>query len=177
MRCLDRLGTNVVLQDEANNGRWAGNGGGGYWQPLEWMASTYRAVTEPSVSFDYNVDPMMVGNLVDMAFDGQSAITQRGLRGPGCHYVGDAALDPSDGDPSSAAANAGDKPEFLALAPWVRGDAPRSELRDTGARLAPGSGDALENDYLETALVADLTFPPDPARGGCAGGAPRDRRR
>jgi hypothetical protein len=167
MRCLDRLGANVVAQDEANDGRWAGNGGGGYWQPLEWMGSTYRAVADPTVSFQYNVDPMMVGNLVDLPFDGQSAITQRGLQGAGCHYAGNAALDPADGDPSWAAPDAGDKPEFLALAPWVRGDAPRSELRDTGAKLAPGSGDPLENDYAETALVADLTFPPDPQRAGC----------
>ena len=167
MRCLDRLGANVVAQDEANDGRWAGNGGNGYWQPLEWMRSTWRAVSDPSVGFEYNVDPMLVGNLVDLPFDGQSAITQRGLHGGGCHYVGNQRLDPADGDPASAAGDAGDKPEFLALAPWVRGDAPRSELRDTGKRLAPGSGDPLENDYAETALVADLTFPPDPARAGC----------
>ena len=37
------------------------------------------------------------------------------------------------------------------------------------ARLAPGSGDRLENDYLETALVADLPFPVDRPRRGCAG--------
>jgi hypothetical protein len=167
MRCLQQLGANVVVQDEANPGRWAGNGGNGYWQPLEWMRSTYRAVSDPSVAFDYDVDPMMVGNLVDLAFDGQSAITQRGLRAPGCHYVGNAVLDQADGDPTSAASDAGDKSEFLAVAPWVTGDASRAALRDTGARLAPGSRDPLENDYVETALVADLTFPPDPTRAGC----------
>ena len=48
------------------------------------------------------------------------------------------------------------KPEFLALAPWVTEDAPRAALRATAAQLAPGSNDALENDYLETAVWADL---------------------
>ena len=49
------------------------------------------------------------------------------------------------------------RPEFLVLAPWVTLDASRTQLRDTGSKLAPGSGDALENDYLETAVWADLT--------------------
>lgn len=178
MRCLDELGANVVMQDEANPGRWAGNGGGGFWQPLEWMGSTYRAVADPSVRFAYNVTPMLVGNLADLAFDGQTAITQRGLAGTGCHYVGDRVLEPGDGDPASALAAAGDKAQFLALAPWVAPDGPRAALRAVGARLAPGSGDPLQNDYLETAVIADLTFPPDPARGSCgaASGAPASAR-
>jgi hypothetical protein len=166
MRCLDRLGANVVLQDEANPGRWAGAGGQSPWQPLEWMASTWRAVSDPTVRFAYNVTPMMVGNLADLAFDGQSAITQRGAtRGGGCHYVGDAAPQPED--PAQFVPDAGPKRQFVALAPWVRPDAPRPQLRATGAQLAPGSGSALENDYLETALVADLPFPPDRHRKGC----------
>ena len=52
------------------------------WQPLEWMTSTWRAVADRDVAFDYNVTPHMVGNLADLAFDGQTAITQRGLRAP-----------------------------------------------------------------------------------------------
>src|ERR1700740_25955 len=43
MRCLDELGANVVIQDEANiGGRWPGPDGNGIeqWQPLSWMAST-----------------------------------------------------------------------------------------------------------------------------------------
>ena len=67
----------------------------------------------------------------------------------------------------SAAAFAGLKPQFLTLAPWVTPDASRAALRTTGAKLAPGSHDGLENDYVETAAVADLTFPADPARAGC----------
>jgi glycerophosphoryl diester phosphodiesterase len=152
MRCLDHLGTNLVMQDEANPGRWAADAGSGMWQPEEWLTSTWRAVTDPTVGFDYNVTPHMVGNLADLAFDGQTAITQRGLRSRrGCNYVG----------------NPGVKREFVAIAPWVTPDAPRDELRATGAKLAPGSGDALENDYVETAIAADLPFPPKPRRKGC----------
>jgi hypothetical protein len=46
-------------------------------------------------------------------------------------------------------------------------DGPRSRLRAVGAQLEHGSGSRLENDYVETALVADLPFPPDPNRNGC----------
>jgi hypothetical protein len=38
----------------------------------------------------------------------------------------------------------------------VRTDGPRADLLAQSARLAPGSGDPQENDYLETAVYADL---------------------
>jgi len=169
MRCVDKLGANVVMQDEANPGRWTGEDGDGIekWQPLSWMTSTWRAAADPTVAFDYNVTPHLVGNLADLAFDGQTAITQRRLRGPACHYVGNERWIDGEDRPDLKD-EAGPKREFLAIAPWVTGSAPRDDLRAVGARLAPGSGDALENDYLETAVVADLTFPRDPGRIGCA---------
>ncbi len=155
MPCMDALGVDVVVQDEANPGRWAMDYAGG-WQPLEWMNSTWRTVAEPGVKFRYNVTPMLVGNLLDLPFDGQSAITARGGQDPLRHYVGNLEFSPGV-DVDWYQAFVGDKPEFLALAPWVSEDAPRDVLRATGAQLAPGSGDALENDYLETAVWADLT--------------------
>ena len=154
MPCMDSLGVDTVIQAEANPGRWTANGGGGYWQPLEWMGSAWRAVADPSAHFRYAVNPMMVGNLLDLPFDGQSAILARGHRGRPQHYVGNGALGPDD--PTAAGVYAGGKPEFLALAPWVIPDASRSALAAEGARLAPGSGDPQENDYLETAVYADL---------------------
>lgn len=171
MRCLDRLGANLVMQDEANPGRWAGDGGGGYWQPLEWMRSTWRAASDPTVEFDYNVTPHMVGNLADLPFDGQTAITQRGL-GAGdpdaerCTYIGN-RFHPAK-DPESARDDAGPKREFLAIAPWVVPGGPREHLREVGEKLAPSSNQPLENDYVETAIAADLPFPPEPNRPGCA---------
>jgi hypothetical protein len=170
MRCLSRLGANLVIQDDANPGRWTGPDGNGIerWQPMSWMASTYRAVSDPGVRFDYNVTAMMVGNLADLTFDGQSAITQRGLRGRGCHYIGNRAFVPGQDQPIFRR-YAGSKPDFLALAPWVAADGPRARLRRVGAELAPDSGNRLRDDYVETALVADLPFPVDRRRADCAG--------
>jgi len=178
MRCLDQLGTNLVIQDEANGGGpppsgiWPADSGEGNWQPLEWNRSTWRAAADPTVSFDYNVTPFMVGNLADLGFDGQTSITQRGLRtGPGCHYVGAGVFipEPPERDPEHLRVYSGPKTEFVAIVPWVTPDAPRPELRATGARLAQGSGHSLENNYLETSIAADLPFPPDPHRPSCAG--------
>jgi glycerophosphoryl diester phosphodiesterase len=154
MPCMDALGVDVVVQAEANPGRWVVEQAGG-WQALEWMASTWRTVAEPGVKFRYNVTPHMVGNLLDLVFDGQSAITKRGANAPLRHYVGNTEFTPAT-DPAGYQVYAGDKTEFLELAPWVTPDAPRDELRATGAKLAPGSNDPLENDYLETAVWADL---------------------
>jgi len=177
MLCMDQLGANLVMQDEANPGRWAS--GEGFWQPLEWMASSWRAVADPTVDFDYNVTPFMVGNLADLEFDGQTSITQRGLKGVNfgsqkrkrCSYVGNSKLQTGapENDPADYGVYAGGKREFIGLAPWVAKDGPRSKLRAIGAALAPGSGSPRENDYLETAVVADLPFPPFPHRASCLG--------
>lgn len=154
MACMNRLGVDTVIQAEANPGRWPANGGGGYWQPLEWMASAWRAVADPTVGFRYAVNPMMVGNLFDLPFDGQSAILARGAHRTPRHYVGNGSRRSSD--PIAAGVYAGDKRQFLALAPWVVGGRSRARLRAEGARLAPGSGSPQENHYLETAVYADL---------------------
>jgi hypothetical protein len=145
--CMDALGVDTMIQAEANNGRWAGTGGLGYWQPLEWMQSAWRAVADPTLRIRYAVNPFMVGNLLDMPFDGQSAILARGARTRPRTYVGNTVPERQE---------SGLKPQFLALAPWVRGDGPRADLLAQSARLAPGSGDPQENDYLETAVYADL---------------------
>jgi hypothetical protein len=155
MPCMDALGVDVVIQAEANPGRWAVDQAGG-WQPLEWMASTWRSVAEPTVGFRYNITAHLVGNLLDLPFDGQTAITRRGAQAPQRHYVGNLEFDEAN-DVAAYRVFQGEKTEFVALAPWVVADAPREQLRATGAQLAPGSGEALENDYLETAVWADLT--------------------
>jgi hypothetical protein len=173
MRCLNQLGANVVMQDEANPGAWTGPDGDGVerWQPLSWMTSTWRAAADPTVAFDYNVTPFIVGNVADLTFDGQTAITQRGLPGRGCHYIGNARWIQGEDRPDLTD-EAGPKPEFIGIARWVRPDGSREDLRASGAKLAPGSGDALENDYVETAVIADLTFPRDAERPGCVQDTP-----
>lgn len=154
MSCMDALGVDLVVQAEANPGRWATYQAGG-WQPLEWMASTWRTVAEPGARFRYNVTAHLVGNLLDLPFDGQTAITARGASAAPRHYVGNLEFEPGT-DVDWYQAFQGEKTEFLGLAPWVTDDAPRAALAATGAALAPGSRDPLENDYLETAVWADL---------------------
>jgi glycerophosphoryl diester phosphodiesterase len=174
MRCLSKLGANVVIQDEANDGRWAGTGGQGAWQPLEWMGSSWRDVTDPGVHIKYNVTPFMVGNLADLVFDGQSSIAQsRPAHGKGCSYIGNRRFmpKPPESDPHKFRAYAGRKRQFIAMAPWVvRGSRDRDRLRGIAADLAPGSGSSIENDYLETAIIADLPFPPARHREACVRG-------
>jgi hypothetical protein len=106
---------------------------------------------------------MLVGNLADTPFDGQSAILERGRRGNGCHYIGDGSFLPSQ-DQSMYRAYAGNKPQFLALAPWVAPDGSRAKLRRVGNDLAVGAGGY---HYVETAVIADLPFPVDRTRPGC----------
>lgn len=164
MRCLDRLGANVLIQADANDGQWTGTDRHELWQPLSWMGSAYRAVSDPTVRFAYAVNPFMVGNLADIPFDGQSAILERGRRGDGCHYVGNAAAVPGD-DLAMFRPYAGAKPQFLALTPWVVPDAPRNRLRAVGTALAAGGASA--DHYMQTAVIADLPFPVDRGRAGC----------
>ncbi len=166
---LDRLGANVVVQADANPGDWTGPDGDGIqkWQPLSWMTSTWRAVADPSVRFAYNATPMLTGNVGDLTFDGQTAITQRGLaRGPGCHYIGDRTWLAGEDRPDLTD-EAGPKRQFLAIAPWVVSDRSRDALRAVQKRLAPLSGDKLENDYVETAVAADMPLPVTTKRTGC----------
>jgi hypothetical protein len=166
MRCLDRLGANVVIQADANDGQWTGPDGSDSlerWQPLSWMGSAWRAVSDRTVHFAYAVNPMMVGNLSDTPFDGQSAILARSRRGRGCHYVGNSTFIPAEDDPAFRD-YAGAKSQFLALAPWAVRDGPRASLRAVGAGLAAGGA---RHQYVQTALIADLPFPVDRHRRGC----------
>lgn len=168
MACLNRLGTNLVMQDEANPGPWAAQGGQGQWQPLEWMGSTWRSSVDKAVKFRYNVTPHMVGNLGDLAFDGQTAITQRGLRGSRkCTYIGNKRARRADG--REFRRYAGPKRQFLALVPWVKRRGSRAKFRKVSERLAADSGSKLENRYIETAAIADLPFPPKKRRANCLG--------
>jgi hypothetical protein len=166
MRCLDKLGANVVIQPDANDGQWTGPDGSDtaeHWQPLSWMGSAWRAVSDRTVHFGYAINPMMVGNLADTQFDGQSAILERGRRGGGCHYVGNARFISGQDDPALRA-YAGNKPQFLALAPWVVSGRSRDAMRTVGSELAAGEG---PYHYVQTALIADLPFPVDRTRRGC----------
>jgi hypothetical protein len=151
--CLDELGVDVMIQSHASPERWASADQSGGWLPMEAMSSTWRAVADPTLDIRYNVTAMMTGNLLDLAFDGQSAITARDEEGLPMHYAGNDEF--VRGDFTEYRPYAGQKTEFLALAPWVL-DGDRDELEATAEALAPGSGDDLEGQYVETAIFADL---------------------
>ena len=89
---------------------------------------------------------MVVGNLLDLSFDGQSAITGRPEDAPDLRsYV---LTDP--------------RPGFLALAPWVQDSGTPDELREVGQQLSARSGHPRENAYRTDLLYADLTLPASP---------------
>src|SRR3546814_10450744 len=92
MSCRDALGVDVVGHAEGNPGRWAANVANG-WQPLDWMGSTWRTVSEPGVRFRYNITAHLVGNLLDLPFDGQTAITARKATVTPRHYIGNLEFD------------------------------------------------------------------------------------
>lgn len=184
--CLDARGANVLVQPEANDsltpsGSWADyidtsqdttGGRNPQWQPLTWMDSAWLATADPAEHFRYAINSFMVGNLLDLGFDGQSAIFDRG--GTHCaHYTGDARFlgpYPSGGpDEVPYAQSAGDKPQFLALAPWVIDDTDRTTLQQRARAMAPNSGSPLEDAYRQTAVAADMHLDGagDAATGSC----------
>lgn len=168
MERLHDAGVEIVLQNDANSGRWTvyqersdhlgpPTSDAPIWQAEEWEDSTIRMVTIPDwPGLRYNVCPMMVGNLFDLAFDGQSSITMRepSPAAESVAYVG---------NPTAHA-------EFLRVGPWTFPDPGaadpsldleqrRTILEEQGRRLLPGSGDPLEDGYAETVVFADLELP------------------
>ena len=107
----------------------------------------------------YNVNPMMTGNLFEVSFDGQTAITARGDERAkrNINYVGLPPLsDMMEGGEVRF-------PEggFILLGPWrfdVPSDLPieeqRRKLKELQKTLFQGGEN--ENDYLSTVLGADL---------------------
>jgi hypothetical protein len=163
----DRLamkGANVILQPEAFDS-WA-------FTTTEWLPDVFKeggfATLQKQPEFLLNVNASMTGNLIDITFDGQTAIlgrrrkTSPGPLGPGNAFVGQ---NPDTG--------------FLALAPWVVPDpgiaepslalgTRRSMLVETGMMLLPGSGvacpsslavGACENGYREAIVWTDVELP------------------
>lgn len=64
---LHGLGAQVLVQPSANNGPW------NEWQQQDWLRSSYAAVVK-NQEFELAVNPMLVGNLWDLKFEGQSSI-------------------------------------------------------------------------------------------------------
>lgn len=215
MQCLDSKGVNLFLQPEFNSASescmsWTDFSEGGCtpgsWQPVGWMHSSWFAVQgrNPDGSFvhrnfQYAVNPFMIGNLFDVAGDGQSAIFGRDdARAQIGWYAGDRSVslyaNPALGyvsHPDAASLNIveGPKQGFLALTPWTMTDADPNALYRTRAGqrtgttdslqacergLGPGSGvstgPCAENAYQPSVLIADL-FLSVGRSGQSAGGA------
>ncbi|WP_034387094.1 nitrilase-related carbon-nitrogen hydrolase [Deinococcus sp. YIM 77859] len=153
---LEEQGCTVLLQPDANGAPWTALEGlppdpaNVRDQPVAWLESSWQATTTGR-HIRYAVNPMVVGNLLDLTFDGQSAITGRAEDAPEARsYVLTAP-----------------RPGFLALLPWVEEGEPE-HLRALGRHLAAGSGHPRENSYRTGAVYADLTLPesqlPPPSR-------------
>lgn len=144
---LEELGCTVLLQPDANGAPWTSLEGlppdptNIRDQPVAWLESSWTATTTGS-SIRYAVNPMVVGNLLDLTFDGQSAITGR----------------PEDAPEEQSYVLTEPRPGFLALAPWVAQGSP-DHLRQSGQDRAAYSGHAHENQYHTDLLYADLTLP------------------
>ncbi|MVN88071.1 carbon-nitrogen hydrolase family protein [Deinococcus sp. HMF7620] len=144
---LEAQGCTVLLQPDANGAPWTAKEGlppnpaHVRDQPVAWLESSWQ-VTATSSQIRYAVNPMVVGNLLDLTFDGQSAIT-----GPA-----------EEASAPQSYVLTEPRPGFLALAPWVATGEPEA-LRQTGRQRAAHSGHAQENAYHQTVLSADLTLP------------------
>ncbi len=145
---LEARGCTVLLQPDANGSPWTGKEGiypAGQTprdQPLAWLESSWQ-VTATSDQIRYAVNPMVVGNLLDLSFDGQSAIT-----GPA-----DEGLEPRSYVMTAL------RPGFLALLPWVQEEGSPDDLREVGQHLKAGSRHPRENAYRTGVLHADLHLP------------------
>lgn len=155
---LDDEGMEVFIQPEA--GAWAGHGEAPLpdWPP-DAMQRPIWAQVQRLPETRYGALPNLTGNFFDLYFDGTATITK-------------------DADPSDAPAYLLGRlpgPGIAARAPWLAPDPPagidiadwaarRAALDAAGARLAPGSGDQMENGQLEEVVWTDVTLPEVPAQ-------------
>jgi len=148
---LEAQGCTVLLQPDANGSAWTALEGlppdpaNVRDQTVAWLESAWTATTTGR-SIRYAVNPMVVGNLLDLSFDGQSAITGR----------------PEDAPDLKSYVLTDPRPGFLALAPWVQDSGTPDELREVGQQLSARSGHPRENAYRTDLLYADLTLPASP---------------
>lgn len=66
----------VIVQPDANPGKWNSVLANGRWQPEEWMDSAHY-IPQRIERVMHVINPMMVGNLLDVVFEGQSSITKK----------------------------------------------------------------------------------------------------
>ena len=163
LRRLDDQGTRIVIQNDANDGVWAGPSKTWEWQPQEWLNSVLGSLQDDYPNLMFNVCPMQVGNFFDILFDGQSTITMKDdcELDPQCNFVGNEGF-------YHTVTKKPFKGRVLALSPWAADDPARSDpslslaarreiLTRFGKQLLPGG--SLANQYPEAAIWADVEVP------------------
>jgi predicted amidohydrolase len=149
---MEDLGVDFVVQPEAWSG-WTVEQEQGDWLPDVILASGWSH-TQKYRGFRHNATPMLTGNLFELAFDGQTWITQKATpEQPERAFVGSRPLR-----------------GWLDIGPWTFPDPVETDpglsleerqarLREQGRRLEPDSGDSSEGKYARTVIAADLKFP------------------
>ncbi len=68
--------SDIIIQPDANPGKWNAYLENGRWQPEEWMDSAYY-IAQRLPNVKYVINPMMVGSILDIKFEGESSITKK----------------------------------------------------------------------------------------------------
>lgn len=137
---MEDLGVNFVVQPEAFSG-WTVEEEPGDWLPDVILASGWSH-TQKYRGFQHNATPMLLGNLFELTFDGQTWITQKATPDqPERAFVGSRSLR-----------------GWQELGPWTFSDASREQLRAEGEQLKAGSGHSNEGRYARSVIAADLKF-------------------
>lgn len=170
---LDRLhrdGVAVLLNPRASWGPWCayagedldGDGAGDTWVPQAAQGSLVDAMTwEIWPGLLWVASPVLTGNLLDHAFDGQAMIARR-------NHELSAAPTPL------GAAGAEPQDALVVVGPWAIEDPGlgdptlslvqrREILSATAAALAPGSGADIENHYLHSVVWAEISLGGEPS--------------
>jgi predicted amidohydrolase len=137
---MEDLGVDFVVQPEAFGG-WTVEEEPGDWLPDVILASGWSH-TQKYRGFQHNATPMLLGNLFELTFDGQTWITRKATPDqPERAFVGSQPLR-----------------GWQDIGPWTFPDAGQEQLREQGERLKPGSGHSTEGKYARSVIAADLDF-------------------
>ncbi|HLJ36421.1 MAG TPA: nitrilase-related carbon-nitrogen hydrolase, partial [Ktedonobacteraceae bacterium] len=160
---LDTSGTQIVIQNDANDQLWAAPSKTCEWQPQEWLNSVLGSVQDDYPHLLYNICAMQVGNFFDVTFDGQSSITKKSDRYPDpyCNFVGNNGFVHTVTGKTMTG-------EILALSPWIMDDPiksmPEISLAERRATLTDAArqrltGGTHAHHYAESAIWADTDVP------------------
>lgn len=158
---LDDLGARVYFQPEAVIGGWVGSLGvplpdeSPRWEPDYFLLGGWNLV-QRSPRARHNFVAQLTGNFFELPIDGQVQIVEKAT-----------PASPADAFVGQRGALSGN----AFIGPWVVEDPGvaypelslaerRARLRETGVDLLPGSGAAIEGQYVEGMWAYDLPSPP-----------------